>query len=514
MEFAETTQLKPGTTLQNGKYKILQILGQGGFGITYLAEQPMLNRKVAIKEFFMKEYCDRDTTSRVTTLTKSSTELVARYRSKFIKEAQVAGSLDHPGIVRVYDIFPENDTQYFVMEYLEDRLKRRVKEGHFTHQDAIDCLKQLGEALDYIHSNNVLHLDVKPDNIMFRTSTDSKAVLIDYGISKRYDEAGGQTSTTPVGISKGYAPIEQYNQGLQNFSPATDVYSLGATLYFMFTGQTPPEASEVINEGLPTAPLTAAGINPATIECIKKSMAFRVKDRYASAHDFVDAVLQAENNTTTNNNNTTGATGIQGNDTEETNVIGVPEPKPTPKPTPTPTPKPTPKPAPTPPYVNTGLDGTTKAVIGITAVIAFIVIAIVSIFCIVKCNSNDYDYDNYDYDYDDYLYEDSCAVDSVATDYDYFYDNDVAAEAVAESSLSVSQAYHDLSWEEQTVTINVYSSSEWWISVDTESWIDLECVGTQIKMHVDSNPEEGTRDDYFIIKNDEGLTQRVDIHQE
>ena len=114
-------QLKPGSKLQNGKYEIVRTLGQGGFGITYEAEQVALHRRVAIKEFFMKDYCDRDeSTSHVTLGTSSgSKELVVKFRTKFVREAQMIASQDHPHIVKIYDVFEENGTAYYVMEFLE-----------------------------------------------------------------------------------------------------------------------------------------------------------------------------------------------------------------------------------------------------------------------------------------------------------------------------------------------------------------------------------------------------------
>ncbi|MBQ7683609.1 MAG: protein kinase, partial [Bacteroidaceae bacterium] len=111
--------LQSGSLLQEGKYRIVRVLGQGGFGITYLAEQVALGRQVAIKEFFMKEMCGRDAeTSHVTLGTGAGRETVQRFREKFLKEARNIASLDHPGIVRIYDVFEENGTAYYVMEYL------------------------------------------------------------------------------------------------------------------------------------------------------------------------------------------------------------------------------------------------------------------------------------------------------------------------------------------------------------------------------------------------------------
>lgn len=283
-------QLKEGTLLQGGKYKIERVLGQGGFGITYLGEQVALGRKVAIKEFFMKQLCNREAiTSQVTMGTAGGGETVRRFREKFLKEARLIASCDNPHIVKIYDIFEDNGTAYYVMEYLEAKLHGDI--GAISVETAFDIIRQIGEALIYIHNKNVLHLDVKPGNILFRNDT---AKLIDYGISKRYNESGDETSTTPIGVSKGYAPIEQYNQGIQNFTPATDVYSLAATLYKLITGNTPPEASEIINDGLPTQELKFAKLNDETIAVIEKAMSFRVKDRYNTVVDFLSAIENAK----------------------------------------------------------------------------------------------------------------------------------------------------------------------------------------------------------------------------
>ena len=205
--------LKQGTILQGGKYRIERELGHGGFGITYLATQVGLNRKVAIKEFFMNEYCNRDAeTSHVSVPSEGSKELVAKFRKKFIKEAQNIAGLKHPHIISIHDVFEENGTAYYVMEYLDhgslaDVVKRQ---GRLSEADALRYIRQIADALLYIHERNMNHLDVKPGNILI-VETDH-AVLIDFGLSKRYDDEGNQTSTTPVGISHGYAPLEQYKK--------------------------------------------------------------------------------------------------------------------------------------------------------------------------------------------------------------------------------------------------------------------------------------------------------------
>ena len=269
-------QLKPGSELQNGKYRIVKMLGQGGFGITYEAVHTLSNHIVAVKEFFIKDVCNRDfETSRVSIPSVGSQVLVDKFRRKFIKEAQMIWGLDHPNIVRVTDVFEENGTAYYVMENLPGgSLSEKVKrEGPMPEALAEKYIRQVAEALAYIHSQNTVHLDVKPSNILLNGK--GEAVLIDFGISKHYDEAGSQTSSTPVGISKGYAPLEQGREGdVSQFRPSTDIYALGATLYYLVTGMVPPEASIVNEDGL----IRPSGLSDRIWHAIEKSMQPRRKD--------------------------------------------------------------------------------------------------------------------------------------------------------------------------------------------------------------------------------------------
>ncbi|MDY3062542.1 MAG: bifunctional serine/threonine-protein kinase/formylglycine-generating enzyme family protein [Bacteroidaceae bacterium] len=282
--------LKVGSTLQGGRYKITGILGQGGFGITYLAIQSGLERKVAVKEFFMKELCERDgTTSHVTIGTEGSRETVNRFREKFLKEARHIAKFNHPNIVRVIDVFDENATSYYVMEYigngsLSDKVKQK---GCLSEDVATRYILEVAAALDYIHGQKMNHLDVKPGNIMLNETDD--CVLIDFGLSKQYDAATEkQTSTTPVGISEGYAPMEQYKRGgVGEFSPETDIYALGATFFNLLTGERPPSASDVNEDGVPVDKLKAKGVSDKSIAVICKAMESRKKDRMKRVSDFI-----------------------------------------------------------------------------------------------------------------------------------------------------------------------------------------------------------------------------------
>ena len=283
----KTMNLKTGHQLAGGRYKVERVLGQGGFGITYLAEQVSLGRKVAVKEFFMKELCNREgDTSHVTVPSIGSREMVDRFRDKFIKEARTLAKLRHRHIVRIIDVFEENGTAYYVMEYIGGgSLGDKVKGGALPESDALRYICQVASALDFVHGKHMMHLDVKPANILLN---DDEAVLIDFGLAKQYDDAGTQTSTTPVGISHGYAPMEQYKRGgVGTFSPATDIYSLGATLYKLVTGLTPPDANDVADEGLPALPQHLSANVRAAIEA---SMQFRRKDRPQSIGEFLEIV--------------------------------------------------------------------------------------------------------------------------------------------------------------------------------------------------------------------------------
>ena len=283
--------LTKDTRLQNGKYTILSVLGQGGFGITYHAMTDD-GRDVAIKEFFMKDSCVRaDDSKRITVSTESARSDVDRYRQKFIKEAKNLLRLDHPNIVKVFDVFEENGTDYYVMQYMSGGSLRDnvLKHGPMDEPTAKNYILQVASALQYMHiEKHLCHYDVKPGNILLGNG---QAMLIDFGLSKNYDASGQQTSTTPVGISAGYAPIEQYQQSLQEFSPATDIYALGATLYFLLSGQNPPEASVVLEQGL-TCPVQ---MSQNTWAVISQAMQPVRRQRFQE----VNAFSQALNNDTT-----------------------------------------------------------------------------------------------------------------------------------------------------------------------------------------------------------------------
>lgn len=368
-------------------YKITSVLGQGSFGITYRAKVEMRgalgtldsNMYVAIKEFFMKEVNGRDNTS-VTSGSTSRDGLFEYYREKFEREARNLSTLQHKNIVRVLESFQANGTVYYAMEYISGQSLDSViiKAPHhcLDAATALGYTQQLGSALSFMHSKGMLHLDVKPANAMVKD--DGTVVLIDFGLSKQYAANGEPESSTKVGAgTPGYAPLEQasYREG-KGFPTMMDVYALGGTLYKMLTGQRPPEASEILNDGFPIGEMKQHGVPPQVAACVKKAMAPLKKDRYKTIDQLLGALAQCS---------------MQGGSYDELNeattiaevdVIGVVKPQPTAQPKVTPQPKPqvTPQPK-VVPVPSSPIDEEEKksnkskmvigAVVAVAAIIAF-----------------------------------------------------------------------------------------------------------------------------------------------
>lgn len=291
--------LKTGTIL-HGKsydYKIIRTLGQGTFGITYLASVKMTGALgsidsevlVAVKEFFMRDFNGRNESS----VTYSSKDgAFAYYKSKFIHEAENLSNLHDSRIIKVIELFEENHTAYYVMEYvsqgsLDNHIKSR---GHLSSKESVDYAIQIAKALGYMHQNKMLHLDLKPSNIMMRK--DNKLVLIDFGLSKRFDV---YASTTIGHGTPGYAPVEQANyQGNDNgeFPVTMDIYALGCTMFKMLTGHRPPEASVILNEGFPIAEFKDIGVNKPLVDIVARCMEPRRKNRYKTTFEVIDALYK------------------------------------------------------------------------------------------------------------------------------------------------------------------------------------------------------------------------------
>ena len=293
--------LQPGNTLQGGKYRIEKVLGQGSFGITYLASyattiegalgKMAVDIKVAIKEFFMSEVNQRN--EQTHGVEGSSSTIFTNYRIKFRKEAQNLASLHHPHIVQVTDVFDENNTTYYVMQYIEGMSLDSfiASKGQVSAEDTILIAAQIGQALSYMHQRHMLHLDLKPGNIML--DKQGQVHLIDFGLSKQYDSNGEPESSTSIGMgTPGYAPIEQANrkgQGKQ-FQAPIEVYAIGATVYKMLTGRRPDDASVILNDGFPFGFLQQLGVQQNMINAVQRAMAPQRNARIQTVTEFVQAL--------------------------------------------------------------------------------------------------------------------------------------------------------------------------------------------------------------------------------
>ena len=288
--------LPVGTVLDSGvrKYTVKSVLGQGGFGITYLASSRVLVDNIpfdvqfAIKEHYISSMNERNGTS-VAISNANNTEEIKESIDSFLVEAQRLNklSLNHPGIVRVNENFRANGTAYYVMEYIQGQsLRDYVKHsplGRLSESEALKFFRPVAETVGYLHDHRVTHLDIKPDNILIREN--GSPVLIDFGLSKHYSANGTPTSTIKAaGCSAGYSPMEQY-VGITTFTPEADIYALGATLLYMLTGKDPVVATEmnadVIRRSLPEE------VAKTTRCAIAEAMAKDITHRTASVKSFL-----------------------------------------------------------------------------------------------------------------------------------------------------------------------------------------------------------------------------------
>lgn len=322
--------LPAGTTLTslNGRrYRITATLGQGGFGITYKATTTVQVKNIraeatcAIKELFIADDCERSSDSGDTTVRTSggASRRMAAALKDFMAEARRLGSIAgrNPNIVNVNEVFEANGTAYYVMEFLDGSSLRDYvnRHGALSESDALRLMIPIIRAVEFLHSERITHLDIKPGNIMLDTSDGAmRPVLIDFGQSKHYGADGSVTCTvSAAGFSDGYAPIEQY-AGIAGFSPTADIYALAATLLFCLTGVKPPRSAEIsaayIEKALPKT------VTQQTRSAIIKAMSLDPANRQQSAQQLLsdltdDATIKEE-------------------------VKPKPEPKPKPKPEPEP----------------------------------------------------------------------------------------------------------------------------------------------------------------------------------
>ena len=275
--------LLPGTELH--WYTVDSVLGQGAFGITYLATDNNLHRPVAVKEYLPGQLAHREQDGSVLALTDELADEYEAGLKRFIIEARTLAKFEHPGIVRVHNIFEANHTAYMVMQYEQgEGLDRLLKSrGTLLEHEILQILHPLLDGLEQIHAQGFVHRDIKPANIFVRN--DGTPVLLDFGSAR--DTMVGESRTITNFVSPGYAPIEQYAGRSDQQGPWSDIYGLGATVYRAMTGRTPNDAverSQALAQNTEDSYQTGAqhakrSYSAQLLAAIDHALAFRVQDR-------------------------------------------------------------------------------------------------------------------------------------------------------------------------------------------------------------------------------------------
>ena len=283
--------LQPDTVL-DGKYRIVRVIGAGGFGITYEAFDLGLKSRVAVKEYYPSQFGMRDSTFSVRPRSHSDTELFERLKASFLREGRTLAQFDHPSIVRVLSVFPSHGTAYMVMRFESGTsLKARLAElPRPPTQAELDRLTvHILDALEVMHAAEFLHRDIAPDNIVIRA--DGTPVLLDFGASRRV--MGDMSGTLTGVVKKGYSPPEQYSTDTRSQGPWTDIYALAATLYEAITGARPIEASErMLDDPVPQIKIIARGsYRYAFLDAIDHALSLMPRDRPQTIAEWRRALL-------------------------------------------------------------------------------------------------------------------------------------------------------------------------------------------------------------------------------
>lgn len=276
----------PSGYLLLNRYSIQSNIGQGGFGITYLAYDQKLEQEVCVKELFISGNSTRGINQ--TVQSQSSGDFpFAGFVTRFIQEAKQLAKFQHTNIVRVLDFFEENCTAYMVMEYVGgETLKQKIqRDGVMNEKMAMALITQLLDAVEEVHSKGMLHKDLKPDNVLI--TPEGRLVLIDFGSAREFVE-GKTTSQTAI-LTPGYAPIEQYSVRAKR-GPYTDIYALGATLYFLLTGEKPiPVTDRNLEELIPPHRLNPK-VSTQISSAVLLAMELKPENRFQSIEDMREAI--------------------------------------------------------------------------------------------------------------------------------------------------------------------------------------------------------------------------------
>jgi serine/threonine protein kinase len=277
-------------TLLSNRYRITAFLSQGGFGYTYLADDDLFGKKVCIKELFISGRSTRGPNQEVITEDTSDFSF-EHFSTRFWEEAKQLAAFDHPNIVKVKDFFRSNGSTYFVMEYIEGETLQanKMKGGLKDEQSIFAVMTQLLAAVETVHNAGMLHRDIKPDNILI--ANNNRVVLIDFGSARDYEEA--KTLTQSTILTPGYAPIEQYSNRAKR-GAFTDIYALGATLYFLLTGQKPLPATDRYREQLPSPQQLNPSISTQLSSAVMMAMAMEPEDRFQTVADLKVALLLSQ----------------------------------------------------------------------------------------------------------------------------------------------------------------------------------------------------------------------------
>lgn len=285
--------LPDGTELA-GDYKIVRVLGAGGFGVTYLADEPELTRKVSIKEYFPSDFALRTESLEATPRSESCKGDYNWGLERFVEEAQTLAKFDHHNIVKVHRIFRANNTAYMVLRFEEGKnFKTWLKDlGRAPRQKELDqIVAPLLDALEVIHKADFLHRDIAPDNIIIRNTGDP--VLIDFGAARSDIAAHSKTKTVSALVKPGYSPYEQYAETSRQQGPWSDIYAFAATLYHAVTGKRPPDSPSRMlkDEMVPVRDAALASYRASFLSAIQQALSLSVDARPKSVAEWRGALL-------------------------------------------------------------------------------------------------------------------------------------------------------------------------------------------------------------------------------